>query len=117
VLFVTFLLAAFQMGVFANLAPPESVCHAHLDGHIHSDCGQQSPAARDDHGGHPDGDDCPGGDHHHHHGCCMHGVSMAYVSERESKLLPPCSVALGMVIEHERVPDAPFCELDKPPLI
>ncbi len=53
---------------------------------------------------------------HHHHGACAHAMPMAAEPQRHTRAAFDFSLS-PIRRESERAPEAPFAELDKPPLI
>ena len=121
------LLTALILSGLSMRAVAKGICcpepHSHPSDctpHDHGGCGDhdESPAHTHEDKLPSGGDSCPPdcGDHHHH-GNCIHVLPISLTAEHHVRLPDLHSVSLQADRHHQRVPEGPVRELDKPPLI
>ncbi|MFT3991874.1 MAG: hypothetical protein QM680_10745 [Luteolibacter sp.] len=103
-----FLLALMLLGLLTGGSVRAAECTDNIPA---TDCCQ----SHGDHKGHPE-DQCPEG--HHHHQACCHTAPSFFAEENHELSLPLTGYReLSFRPQSDRVPEGPFLNSEKPPLI
>jgi hypothetical protein len=106
--FIAALSLLIQMGLFGRVMHQASCCPdappAHCHDHEHSHDSDHDPSSDSD-------------KTHHHHASCIHSIPLSFSSDCDHRSAPMYCVSIERILRHERAPDGPVMEMDKPPLI